>query len=465
MLSRRDLFGGLATSLAFSGLALAQTVGEASSESYINQVQGYGPLLRDPKRLLDLPQGFSYQVISQAGETMSDGLLVPGKADGMGCFAAGGDKVLLVRNHELSPGDFDTGAYGIAGHLATKANTANVYDFHQNGLPLPGGTTTMVYDLKRRELVSQHLSLSGSAVNCAGGVTPWGSWITCEETTLKAGGMIGQDHGWAFEVPATARGPVEPVPLKGLGRFKHEAACVDPNTGVIYLTEDVADSLFYRFLPRDRRRPSEGGRLQALAFKDLPGADTRNWKGQITWAQGDWEEAVWIDLDGVDNPNDDLRLRGHEKGAAIFARGEGVFFGKGELFFACTSGGAGGFGQMMRYAPSGAEGQPGEKDLPGRLQLFVEPKDGKVMNYADNIAVTPWGHVIACEDGSGPGRPNHLKGMTPDGKVYTLGRNAFRGDSEFAGVCFSPDGQTMFVNIQTPGITLAITGPWNSFTA
>jgi secreted PhoX family phosphatase len=462
MLSRRSLFGGLATSLAFSGLALAQM---SSGETYINEVEGYGPLLSDPKRMLDLPKGFSYQVISQAGETMSDGLLVPGKADGMGCFAVGEDRVLLVRNHELSPEDFDYGAFGLGGRLASKAKAASVYDFHANGLPLPGGTTTLLYDLKRRELVSQHLSLAGTAVNCAGGVTPWGSWISCEETTQKAGGAVGKDHGWAFEVPAAAAEPVEPIPLKALGRFKHEAACVDPHTGVIYLTEDLADGLFYRMLPNDRRRPSAGGRLQALALKDAPGADTRNWNGQVTWAQGDWEDAVWVDLDGVDNPNDDLRLRGHASGAAIFARGEGIFFGKGELFFACTSGGAGGFGQMMRYVPSAAEGQPGEKDLPGRLQLFVEPKDGKVMNYADNIAVTPWGHVIACEDQYTEVHTNHLKGMTPEGKVYTLGRNAFRGGAEFAGVCFSPDGQTMFVNIQTPGITLAVTGPWNSFKA
>ncbi|MBN9318558.1 MAG: DUF839 domain-containing protein [Caulobacterales bacterium] len=462
MLSRRTLFGGLATSLGFAGLALAQS-SEMASESYINQVHGYGPLIRDPKHLLDLPEGFSYQVISQAGETMSDGLLVPGKADGMGCFAAGDDRVLLVRNHELSPGDFDYGAFGLNGRLASKA--ARVYDFHSNGLPLPGGTTTLVYDLKTRALVSQHLSLAGTAVNCAGGVTPWGSWITCEETTLKAGDMIGQDHGWTFEVPASATGPVEPIPLKALGRFKHEAIAVDPRTGVIYLTEDTADSLFYRFLPNDRRRPSQGGRLQALALVDQPGADTRNWKGNVLWKQGAWKSVRWIDLDGTDNPHDDLRLRGHAKGAAIFARGEGVFFGKGELFFTCTSGGVAECGQVMRYVPSAAEGQAGEADQPGRLQLFVESGDVKVMNYVDNLSVTPWGHVVACEDGSGPGKPNHMKAMTADGKVYTLARNAFRGDSEFAGVCFSPDGQTMFVNIQTPGITLAVTGPWGSFRA
>jgi len=462
MLSRRAAFGGLATSLAFSGLALAQTA-DPAAESYLNQVYGYGPLKSDPRRMLDLPEGFSYRVISQAGETMSDGLLVPGKADGMGCFAADEDRVLLVRNHELSPGEFDYGAFGLGGRLASRARS--VYDFHRNGLPLPGGTTTVLYDLKRRELISQHLSLAGTIVNCAGGVTPWGSWISCEETTQRSGGLVGQDHGWAFEVPASARGPVAPIPLKGLGRFKHEAACVDPRTGVIYLTEDMADGLFYRFLPNDRTRPSKGGQLQALALKGSSGADTRNWNGQLSWAKGDWKEATWVELDGVDNPHDDLRLRGHASGAALFARGEGIFFGKGELFFTCTSGGAANIGQMMRYVPSAAEGQPGERDLPARLQLFVEPDNGKIMNYADNIAVTPWGHVIACEDQYTAVHTNHLKGITPEGKVYTLGRNAFRGSSEFAGVCFSPDGQTMFVNIQTPGITLAINGPWAKFRA
>lgn len=463
--SRRSFLGASATSLAFGAFSARAQDEAVEAETYLNEVEGYGPLVSDPKGLLDLPAGFRYRVISQAGETMSDGFLVPGKHDGMGCFPVDAERVLLVRNHELSVGDIHNGAFGLSERLIDRVDRAKVWDFHNSQRPLPGGTTTQLYNLKTGQTERQHLSLVGSLVNCAGGVTPWGSWLTCEETTLEAGLEVGKDHGWVFEVPAAHVGLVEPVALKGLGRFKHEAACIDPRTGVVYLTEDVADGLFYRFLPNDRRNLAAGGRLQALGLVDAPeGGDTRN-QEEKSFPIGGTKAVRWIDLDGVDNPYDDLRRRGFAKGAAVFCRGEGVFFGSGELYFACTAGGAAGSGQIFRYVPSPVEGQAGETDQPGKLQLFVESQNDRVLDYADNLVVAPWGHVIVCEDRYSDTLRNHLRGVTPQGKVYTLGRNVFRGNSEFAGACFSPDGGTMFVNVQNPGITLAITGPWGSVKA
>lgn len=459
--SRRGFLGATATSLAFS--AFAARAQAQVPETYLNEVEGYGPLIPDPNRMLDLPKGFSYRVIARTGETMSDGLLIPGKFDGMGCFAAGQDKVLLVRNHELSPGD--DSAFGPDARLLDRIDRKKVWDFGQANGPLPGGTTTQLYNLKTGRTERQHLSLAGTIVNCAGGVTPWGSWLTCEETTLPAGDRAGKSHGWVFETPSAHVGLVEPVALTAMGRFKHEAACIDPRTGVVYMTEDLADGLFYRFLPNDRRNLAAGGRLQALGLTDAPeGGDTRN-QIEKSFPAGGWKTVRWIDLDGVDNPNDDLRRRGHKAGAAIFCRGEGVFFGQGELYFACTSGGAKAAGQIFRYVPSADEGQAGETDQPGRLQLFVESQDKTVLDYADNITVAPWGHLVVCEDRYSDTLRNHLRGVTPAGKVYTLGRNVYEGNSEFAGACFSPDGGTMFVNIQNPGITLAITGPWSTVKA
>ncbi len=120
-LSRRGFIAATATSLAFSGFAVRAQETDQESETYRNEIEGYGPLIVDPRRMLDLPSGFAYQVISQAGETMADGFLVPGKADGMGCFDAGDGKVLLVRNHELSVTDFDYGPFGLGGRLAGKS--------------------------------------------------------------------------------------------------------------------------------------------------------------------------------------------------------------------------------------------------------------------------------------------------------------------------------------------------------
>ena len=457
-LSRRGFLASGAAGLAFSGLA--QAVRAQAPESYRNEVTAYGPLRRDPLGVFDLPEGFEYRIVSQAGETMADGLLVPAKFDGMGCFSApgrfgfgGGSRVALVRNHELDKDDVNEGACGIAHHLLDRLDMSRAYGRDAAGMPLSGGTTTLIYDLEERRTIRQHLSLAGTSTNCAGGVTPWGSWLTCEETSIQAGEEVQQDHGWVFEVPANARGLVEPRPLRAMGRFDHEAACVDPSTGVVYMTEDEDDSLFYRFIPDAPGRLHEGGRLQALAVRGAPGADLRNWEGRTAWRQGGWLDVDWIDLDDVESPNGDLRQRGHAAGAALFARGEGLHWGDGEMFFTATSGGSRQFGQIVRHVPD-ANG--------GRIQLFIESSDDQVYDYGDNLTVAPWGHLLVCEDRYST-ETNHLRGVTPEGRIYTLARNVYEGNSELAGVCFSPDGSTLFVNIQSPGITLAITGPWSQF--
>ncbi len=477
--SRRRLIQGTAATLAFSGLARyanAQdrarqaSAAEIEADTYRSEVYGYGPLRPDPARLFDLPEGFSYTAFSRAGEPMSDGFVTPYKADGMGCFPLDDHRVILVRNHELKPRDVERSAYGPKRALAAKMPADRVYDFDDQQLPATGGTTTLVYDLRKRALERSHLSLTGTSTNCAGGVTPWGSWLSCEETTQAKGQEAQKDHGWVFEVPSQLTGVADPFPITGMGRFRHEAACIDPRTGVAYLTEDVGDGLclFYRYLPNDRTRLLAGGRLQALALPEGAEADPRNWD-ETYWKPGDWRDVRWVDLDGVDNPYEDLRYRGHAKGAAWFARGEGIHFGEGELYFTCTSGGRQKGGQIFRYVPSPREGQAGEASQPGRLQLFLEEPDTKVMEMCDNISISPWGHLMVCEDKVGG--INYLRGVTPEGKVYTLGRNAAAGagdvggNSELAGVCFSPDGTTLFVNIYMPGVTLAITGPWAKFRA
>lgn len=199
----------------------------------------------------------------------------------------------------------------------------------------------------------------------------------------------------------------------------------------------------------------------------MGGGDSRNWDGEHFWRRGDIRPVTWIDLEGVDNPYGDLRFRGHAAGAAWFARGEGVFRGEDGIYIACTKGGPGKLGQILRYRPSRFEGQPGEKDEPGRLELFVEPTDPLLLDMCDNIVVAPWGHLFVCEDKEDGS--NFLRAVTPDGRLYTVGRNAVAGggdvgfNSELAGACFSPGGSTLFVNVYRPGMTLAITGPWDRF--
>lgn len=461
---RRTLMAGGAAGMAFAGFSRSAQA-QTGQETYLNEVTGYGPLRADPHGLLDLPEGFSYRVISQGGETMDDGLLVPGQFDGMGCFALEGTRVALVRNHELKGSSAAHRNWGPGGYRQERAgriDKAKAYDTFSNGVVLPGGTTTVVYDIATGETVRQHLSLAGTSTNCAGGVTPWGSWLTCEETEEKPSNAdVMREHGYVFEVPASATGLVQAVPLKAMGRFDHEAVAVDPRTGIVYLTEDKGDGLFYRFIPTTPGRLAEGGKLQVMAFRDSPGVDTSNHEARV-WNIGDWKEVDWIDLEDVESPNDDLRKRGHADGAALVARGEGIHWGEGELYLTATSGGPIRRGQILRYVPSTDEGQSGDRASPGRIQLFIETTDEKVMNMGDNLTVAPWGHLVVCEDNYSSDIRNHLRGVTPEGQVYTIGRNVFRGNSEFCGACFSPDGSTLFVNIQFPGVTFAITGPWDT---
>jgi secreted PhoX family phosphatase len=449
--SRRHLLGGSAAALAFAGLARyaqAQT-----ADVYRNEIPGYGPLVTDPEGLVDLPEGFSYRVISQQGETMDDGFFVPGKFDGMGCFAGDGTEVILVRNHEVKLRHTDLGPAGVGHQLRDQLDPARVYDTYEDGRPLGGGTTTLVYDLVERRVVRQFLSLTGTSTNCAGGVTPWGSWLTCEETNARAGEGVRRDHGWVFEVPSRATGLVDPVPLTALGRFEHEAACVDPRTGYVYLTEDRDDSVLYRFVPNTPGRLADGGRLSAMAIASRSAADLRNWETPF-WEQGESFLVRWVPLDQVESPDDDLRTRAHAAGAALIARGEGIAWGEDDFYVTATGGGVRRFGQIIRVAP-------GVGDDPCRAELFYESQDDQAYDYGDNLTVAPWGDLLVCEDRYST-EINHLRGITPEGQAYTIARNVHAGNGEFCGVCVSPDGSTVFVNIQDPGMTLAITGPWHS---
>ncbi|GAA0636791.1 alkaline phosphatase PhoX [Brevundimonas lenta] len=463
--NRRGLLTTGAAALAFTGFARHAAAQAAGEETYVNDVEGYGPLQRDPNGVLDLPEGFSYRIISQGGETMNDGLLVPQNFDGMGCFALGGSQIALVRNHELKTSRPTHRNWGPAGfHQEREAliDKSRAYDVTKAGIIIPGGTTTQVYDMATGRTVSQHLSLIGTSTNCCGGVTPWGSWLSCEETeATPEDADVTKPHGFVFEVPATAPGLVDAVPLKAMGRFDHEAVCVDPGTGIVYLTEDKTDGLFYRFIPETPGELIKGGRLQAMAFRDAPGADSTNHETRV-WSPGDWRDVVWVDLQDVESPNSDLRLRGHADGAVRVARGEGVFWAGSEMFMTATSGGPLKRGQILRYIPSPEEGRSGEARQPGRVQLFVESADPKTLNMADNLTVAPWGHLVVCEDNYSTDTKNHVKGVTPDGRVYAIARNVFTGNSEFAGAVFSPDGSTLFVNLYYPGLTFAITGPWNA---
>jgi len=430
------------TGSAFAALAASGCVVRPTGERFFMAPTAYGALQPDPEGLLDLPENFTYRVVSSLGDRMSDGASVPDKADGMGCFDLGDGQLALVRNHELVSTDDSGGAFAMG--FGSK-----------DGGFVPGGTTHVILDAKTLTVTDQFRSLGGTIRNCSGGVTPWNTWLTCEESTTGPGREFGEglvkNHGWVFEVPANARGLIAPEPLYALGRFNHEAACVDPETGFVYLTEDRDDSVLYRFIPKQSDQLAMGGRLQAMQVVDAP--DLRNWSA-ASLRPGGVSAVNWLDLDDVESPNDDLRHRARAKGASLIARGEGIHMAQGEAYICSTSGGAARLGQILRLHLS----DNGEHD---RLELFFESVSTRQFNFGDNLTVAPNGHLVVCEDQYTEKVDNFLRGITPEGHAYPLAR--LRLQTELAGACFSPDGATLFVNVYAPTKTLAITGPWDQF--
>ncbi len=451
---RRRFLQNLAVALSAPALTLSSRAADAR----------IGPLRADPGKLLDLPDGYRYTVVSRAGDLMDDGLRVPYAHDGMAAFPGDNGRIVLVCNHEISPSYGNRSAFAGQFDRLPEATRAKFYDRGNDNTPGCGGTTTTIFNPATGQTERQFLSLAGTEINCAGGPTPWGSWLSCEECFESPGKgwssaqLVEREqwHGYVFEVPADADGLVEPVPIKAMGKFEHEAAAVHERSGIVYMTEDRHHSLFYRYIPAVKGDLLKGGKLQALAIDGKPSFMTHNWSNEAGIVPGESFSTRWIDLYDVDSNENDLRLRGAAQGAAMFARGEGLCTDGEHFAFTCTIGGAARLGQVFAYRPSPYEGGTNEQDAPGELTLVAEATHESIMRNADNITFAPWGDLVVCEDTS-----SHcgLVGIRPDGSQYQLADNA-HSNSELAGVCFSPDGKTLFVNIQYPGTTLAITGPF-----
>ena len=417
----------------------------------VQDAAGYGPLVpvldeTTGLPLLRLPEGFTYLSFGWTGDPMVDGGPTPGAHDGAACFAGACGRVYYVRNHELSQ--------STSGSFARPELT---YD--RGGAA--GGTTTVVFDEERGRYLRTVPTLSGTIRNCAGGSTPWGTWLTCEENLAEpgtGGGPLEQTHGWIFEVPPVKR--ARPRPLRAMGRFNHEAVAVDPHTGFVYESEDTGTSGLYRFEPNHWGRLRQGGKLQMLRVKGA--AQLHTGSGIPV---GESLDIDWVPIDDPerrdDAPGDGLGCfrQGQVQGGASFVRGEGMWYGNGRIYFISTSGGAAGEGQVWELDPRH-----------DRLKLIFESPGEDVLDNPDNITVSPRGGLLLCEDGDRVGQ--RLQGLTCDGTIFDFAQNDvvldgevngitgdFRG-REWAGAAFSPNGCWLLASIQTPGITFAITGPW-----
>lgn len=445
--------GALGAGIAFTGALSELFAGTATAQGVGHS--GYGPLIPDPDGLLDLPKGFRYRVLSREGDPLLSGEgRVPSNHDGMAAFAgrSGGrdSRVHLVRNHENR----------VTGRIGVPTVEGLTYD------PMgKGGCTSLTLD-RRGNVLDERVAIAGTAVNCAGGPTPWGTWLTCEETEDKAGtNGYTKDHGFIFEVDPADPHRSGAVPLTAMGRFQHEAIAVDPRRGIVYETEDAFDrpfGLFYRFLP-DKPRGGlgslrAGGRLQAMRVPGVPDLSSI----QETGAAFDGIE--WVDVPDPLAVHTPIRLQDFgPKGITHAQKLEGCYWGGTSVYFVSSfarsaeGSAADHYGQIWRYDPAARRltlvivfGPDTDVQLPGESP--------------DNICLAPSGGLMVCEDGNGA---QHVFGVTRKGEVYALARNAQNTGTpeepewgEFAGVTFSPDGETMYVNCYTPGTTFAVTGPW-----
>lgn len=408
---------------------------------------GYGPLRAAGPDLM-LPEGFQYRMIGVEGTAMSDGNLTPRDHDGTAAFALPNGNIRLVRNHEVTTQATENGAIG---------DLSLAYD-----TSAPGGTTSLEIDPVSREVVKDFVSLGGTHTNCAGGPTPWGSWLSCEEITVGSNRGYLKDHGYVFEVPAMAEEQLPPVPLPAMGRFYHEAVAVDPATGILYETEDPGSRPitcgFYRFIPDQPYMNgaggdlTEGGKLQMLRVAGQP-----NYNTALGQTVGQDLAVEWVDILDPDPSNAQTEIRavaeqGWSEGAASFNRLEGCWWGGDSVYLTATNGGDAGQGQVWRYTPTPDGGQ---------LTLIFESPNPDVMNYPDNICVSPRGTLVICEDGDAS---QFVRGLTLDGRLFDIAYNNYN-HREFTGATFSPDGQTLFFNIQSGGDgnlgkTFAVWGPW-----
>lgn len=444
IVNRRDFMKGGAAGAAAISLAAISTSANANFSSDYGPVS---PVADDITGLplLQLPEGFTYKSYGWTGMTMKDGIRTPGVHDGMGVVAAQGNTVAMVRNHEVR------GA-GTAVQSPAMYNPA-----------AGGGCSNLLFDTVNGTWLASYMSISGTSTNCAGGITPWGTWLTCEETTASYGGMT---HGWIFEVPGFGR--AKPEPIKAMGRRAHEATATDPVTGYVYITEDAGTSSgFYRYRPDIYGNLLAGGVLEMLKVKGSEKANlTSSYADGTTW------DTEWVTIDQPEVINPRNYTQGYDQGAARFARLEGCWYDTGLVYFTSTSGGVVTGGQVYHFDPRRE-----------KLTLVFESRNNTTHPVMpDNMTISPRGGILLCEDRGGISR---LMGLSQTGEVFEFGRNnmvlsqadaavvhsKFPGTagrinagnyigSETCGACYHD--RWLFLNIQNPGVTFAITGPWNN---
>ena len=417
-LNRRQFLRGGAQTAAY--LALAQALSGCGSSSPLGGTSGGGTAgrlgdigpLGDPLDIgIRIPQGFTARVLAQSNRLVPNTpLLWHTDPDGGATYPTDDGGWIYVSNREF----------------------------------LPGGVNALRFDASG-EVVDGYNILSGvlSRINCGGGITPWKTWMSGEEYEL---GLIWECDPWGREL---AR------PLPALGTFAHEATAVDPETNIVYETEDESDSRFYRFVPDTPNvggRPDlSSGRLQVMQVQ-LP-QDVVAAPGLLPSTP-----VQWLD---VPTPNPLLGglllatpTREQVPESTAFRGGEGIWYHDGLVYFSTK-----GDRRIWAYDTRAQTVACVYDD-----ELFETP----ILDSVDNIVVTPGGDLIVVEDKAEANQ--QAVAITPDGRIFPIVELVGQDGSEVTGPAFSPDGRHFYVSSQRgpgangvtgfAGITYVISGPW-----
>lgn len=436
--------------------------------------RGFNPTLVEDARsggLLDVPPGFRAIVLQRAGDPLHDGHHVGAQPDGMACLRGENGAWVLLRNHEL--GDAEQQRAVGASPWVLGAPPSHVFSMERGG-----GVSRVVLDPLRlakafdgqapveSAIVNSNAVLVGTDRNCAGGIfeTPaLRGWVSCEESDAPG-------HGWAFFAAIDDGALVDAGSrcLRSWGRFLREGIAHDPRRSVVWMTEDHGHGLFYRFNPRDPAQPFGQGELWALAIPGLAHTDpvATGDPNRPALPLGTTWPVTWVKIPDAAAQTAPCREQGAARGATAFNRCEGITFDAAgdRVYFIASTAGPLQAGQVFAYDP-GAE----------TLTLVTQVVDRAVLSMPDNVTMAPWGDLVVAEDNYDRGvRSQYVRGIRPDGSVYDILRNrhddpegprATAPGAEFAGCCFSPDGNILFVNLQGPeNVTLAVSGDWATLT-